>query len=214
MSIDKKMSERDYNVWYVDNGATNHVTFRQYLFQTFQPFVAQKTVTTANGDIIKALGKGSIEVKVEVNGNWTKVTLENMWYVPNIKKNLFSVFASQDMHLNSEFVSKTEICQLKVNKKVVLVGSRCRRGGLYRLNVDNIMPTKTIEVSLLTKDENLLQIYHERMGHQNKKHVKATVERELGIKLTLNNELCEGCIYGKSHRLKFGTRERAKTPGE
>lgn len=36
----------------------------------------------------------------------------------------------------------------------------------------------------------------------------------MGIKLILNNELCEGCIYGKSHRLKFGTRERANTPGE
>lgn len=52
------------------------------------------------------------------------------------------------------------------------------------------------------------------MRHQNRKQVKATVERELGIKLILNSELYEGCVYGKSYRLKFGTRKRANTPGE
>lgn len=32
----------------------------------------------------------------------------NAWYVPNIKKILFSVLVLQDKHLQSEFVSKTE----------------------------------------------------------------------------------------------------------
>jgi hypothetical protein len=38
--------------------------------------------------------------------------------------------------------------------------------------------------------------------------------RELGIKLELNQNLCEGCQYRKAHRLKFGTRDRATKPAQ
>lgn len=214
LSVDVMMTETNSDCWYVDNGATNHVTFREDLFQKFQPFFNKESVMAANGESINALGKGTIDLDVEVNGKNKRVTLENVWYVPGIKRNLFSVLASQDLHLQSQFKSTTETCQLEVNGEVALMGYRCRQGGLYKLKVQNVKPSKPIEVNLLTNNENLLQVYHERMGHQNTKHVKATIERELGIKLTGDKELCEGCVYGKSHRLKFGTRERATTPGE
>ena len=60
----------------------------------------------------------------------------------------------------------------------------------------------------------MLQLYHERMGHQNKRHVKDVMQEEFDIKVDVNNETCEACMYGKAHRLKFGTRERATAPGE
>ncbi|GFU02253.1 copia protein, partial [Trichonephila clavipes] len=40
------------------------------------------------------------------------------------------------------------------------------------------------------------------------------LEKELGIHIKLDKELCEPCIYGKAHRLSFGTREKASEPGE
>lgn len=214
MSIGVMNTEIERDCWYVDNGATNHVTFRHDLFQSFEPFIDQRTVTTANGESINAIGKGSIEVEAVVKGKWEKITLANVWYVPSIKKNLFSTLASQDLHFKSEFVSTTETCYLKVENKIVVIGSRCRNGGLYKLALRNVKPFKPVEVNLLSQNNNLLQLYHERMGHQNKRHVKALVQRELGVELKLDSELCEGCVYGKSHRLKFGTRERATQPGQ
>jgi len=204
----------DGSYWYVDNGATNHVTCRDDLFQTFEPFLVKHSVTTANGETVCAKGKGMIKVEATVNGKRERIDLVNVWYVPSIKKNLFSVLATQDRHPNSEFVSKTETCFLKVDSQVRVLGSRSRNGRLYKLNVKNVKPENNIQVNTLTAKENLLQIYHERLGHQNKRHVKTLVERELGMKLMVDSELCEGCVYGKSHRLKFGTRERATQPGE
>ena len=32
--------------------------------------------------------------------------------------------------------------------------------------------------------------------------------------VSLDSELCEGCVYGKTHRRQFGTRIRATKPGE
>jgi len=44
--------------------------------------------------------------------------------------------------------------------------------------------------------------------------VKAVIEKELNISVQLDTELCESCIYGKAHRLKFGRRQAATKPGE
>lgn len=74
-------------------------------------------------------------------------------------------------------------------------------------------PNSFNEVNVIGKD-NLLQLYHERFGHQNKRHVKSLLKRELNIKVDMDSELCEGCIYGKANRLPFGTRERTTKPGE
>ncbi|GFT29855.1 retrovirus-related Pol polyprotein from transposon TNT 1-94 [Trichonephila clavipes] len=57
-------------------------------------------------------------------------------------------------------------------------------------------------------------LYHERWGHQDKRHIRNMLEKELGIHIKLDKKLCEPCIYGKAHRLSFGTREKASEPGE
>lgn len=57
-------------------------------------------------------------------------------------------------------------------------------------------------------------LYHERWGHQDKRHVKVMLEKELDIKVGSDKGLCESYIYGKAHRLPFGHRERASKAGE
>ena len=133
--------------------------------------------------------------------------------MPGIKKNLFSVLAAHDKHPDSQFLSTTEIGNFKVGKDVVLVGVRKRYGGLFKLAVRSVKPTSPNEVNVTGK-ENLLQLYHERLGHQNKRHVKSLLDREFNVTVKMDSELCEGCIYGKAHRLPFGTREKTTKPGE
>jgi hypothetical protein len=137
--------------------------------------------------------------------------LSEVWYVPDIKKYLFSVLASQDKNTTSEFRSRALKCSLIVNDEEIVTGHRKRFGGLYHLNIKTVIPTDSVEVQTTTS-EDMLQLYHERLGHQNKRHVKNVVLREMGIKLELNQNVCEGCQYGKAHRLKFGTRDRATKP--
>lgn len=84
--------------WYVDNGATYHVsvTMRRDLFRDFEYFSESHTVTTADGNAIKAIGKGTIDV--DVNGKSDKlvlVYLRNVWYVPQISRNLISLLSTQ-----------------------------------------------------------------------------------------------------------------------
>lgn len=206
------MIEGDLDNWYVDNGATSHVTGRNDIFSSFQYFNNNQTVTTANGSTTQAIGKGTVDLIAEVNGRQEKIRLFDVWYVPEIRRNLFSVLAAQDKLENSVFISERESCLLKVKDKIYFIGKRVKNGGLYKLNAQAIRNV-TPELNTLST-ENILQLYHERLAHQNKRHVKEIIEKEFGIKVKLDSELCTGCVYGKAHRRKFGTRERTKAPGE
>lgn len=207
----------DYNNWYVDNGTTSHITNKSDYLRDFQKFNPQDfTVTTADGTVIPALGKGSIVVESNTTGD--RITLSDVWLVPALTKNLFSPLAAQDKMPDSVFTSTNRECNLTVNGAVRLAGERKPHGGLYKLKLKVIKPSynkeaNTIQVNAVT-GENLLQLYHERFAHQNTRHVIELVKRKFGVQLKPDNVTCEACVYGKAHRLKFGTRERATKPGE
>jgi hypothetical protein len=188
-------SESSNKDWYVDNGATSHITNDKNSFRTLEPFSTTHSVTTANGEKIEAIGKGTVEIEAAVGGRWNKITLTDVWCVPSIQKNLFSVLAAQDKRQNSEFISTTET--FKVDGLVQLIGVRDRFGGLYKLAVRSTKTSSLDEVNV-TGTNNLLQLYHERFGHQNKRHVKSLLSKELNIKVEMDSELCEGCMYGKA----------------
>ena len=196
--------------WFVDNGATVHVTKDRQIFKEFREFNEKREIKTAKGNL-EAVGEGTVPVEMLIKGRWHQKKLLNVWYVPDISRNLFSVTAAHDKNKDSCFVSRPTSCHFKINGRIVMVGNREFEGGLFKAALRT--KSQTQEVNSLS-DDLMLQLYHERMAHQNKHHVKKLIERELGIKVRADNETCEGCIYGKAHRLKFGTRVRATAPGE
>lgn len=102
---------------------------------------------------------------------------------------------------------------LTVDGNIVVYGTRRANGTLYKAHIQAVL--SEVHVNVATGDSSILQLYHERFGHQNKRHVQMVIKRELNIDSKLDNDhLCEECVYGKAHRLKFGTRESATCPGE
>src|SRR6266481_1956715 len=97
---------------YVDNGATNYITNDKSVLQNFNEFSELHGITTADGKESKAVGKGTVQIEASVNGQWLKHTLSDVWYVPNMCKNLFSVLAAQDKQTKSKFVSSDTQCTL------------------------------------------------------------------------------------------------------
>ncbi|GFW45990.1 retrovirus-related Pol polyprotein from transposon TNT 1-94 [Trichonephila clavipes] len=216
MSISEEVctSETSLTSYWIDNGATRHVANCYTYFVDFIKFDSPCGIKSAGNETLAALEKGTIKVKSTINGKCQEVVLKDVWYVPKINRNLFSVLAAQDRNPNSEFVSTPTECWLKVNDDVVLYGSRNVNGSLFKANFEPILPKEIIEVHTVIADSSLLQLYHERWGHQDKRHIRNMLEKELGIHIKLDKELCEPCIYGKAHRLSFGTREKASEPGE
>jgi len=84
--------------WFIDNGATKHITNRSEFFVTFEKFATPHRVQAARKEVLAAVGKGTVKVLSVVNYSQQCLTLSDVWYVPNIGRNLFSVLAAQDKH--------------------------------------------------------------------------------------------------------------------
>jgi transposase InsO family protein len=209
-------AETNSDEWFVDNGATKHVTNRGDIFVSFEEFDLPHTVTAAGGESIPAIGKGTVEVWSSTGSEEQKLTLTDVWYVPKVGRNLFSVLAAQDKNPHkAKFMSTSTECWLTVDDKVVVLGTRKLNGTLYRAHIKAVTSDVKVQVNAITDDSSVLQLYHERFGHQNRRHVQTVIKRELGIDCKLSSDqFCENCIYGKAHRLKFGTRKSAVKPGE
>lgn len=56
----------------------------------------------------------------------------------------------------------------------------------------------------LAGNTDLLQMFHERLVHQNKRHVKEILKHMNISVIDANKSFCDGCALGKMHRLFFG----------
>ena len=59
-----------------------------------------------------------------------------------------------------------------------------------------------------------LQVWHERLGHQNKRRIMKVLKQH-GNNVEANKEFCDGCALAKAHRQSLGTRtNQPSTVGE
>ena len=153
-------------------------------------------------------------MKIKSTAQIREITLNDVWFGPKFNRNLFSVLAAQDRNGNSKFQSTATECKLVVNGQVVLKGARKVGGSLFKVAIELILSKKEREVQVAISDLSILNLYHARWGHQNNRHVKNMLDKVMGIKVKFDDRICERCIYGKTHQLPFGTREKATSPGE
>ncbi|KAK7603621.1 hypothetical protein V9T40_003620 [Parthenolecanium corni] len=198
--------------WWVDNGATKHITNNFSWFTLYEPFVNKSTVTAAGKEVLRARGSGTIEVANYFKGKLETFSLNNVWYVPEISRNLFSVLAAHDRNPSSRFESNQHSCRFIVGSKIVFAGKREPFGTLYEASFHTVHPEDVC--ANVVENDQMLQLYHERWGHMDKRHVRNKLQSELGIEVKVNNDICESCQYGKAHRLSFGHRARTTAPGE
>ena len=81
--------------WFADNGATDHMTYEDNLFVSYTNFEEPKPDRAGNNDIILAYGYGRINTEMFVNGKWIPSFLTDVWYVPKLGVNLFSLFIAE-----------------------------------------------------------------------------------------------------------------------
>lgn len=85
-----------------------------------------------------------------------------------------------------------------------------RKGQLFEMmiRVAELEQLCINEVNFMSKQS--LDFWHERLGHQNKRHV-TTFFKECGIKVDHDDKFCEACVQGKQHRSSFQSRQQRTT---
>ncbi|KAG8172649.1 hypothetical protein JTE90_009811, partial [Oedothorax gibbosus] len=194
------------DVWLADSGASAHMTRHKEYFSSFESFTPPKEVQVGNNSTILAYGQGVIDVKMKIGGQWIKNYLTNVWYVPEVGRNLFSI--SETISKGYKFEADMKGCWFTRHEKVQLVGKPTTKG-LYALEMCVIVPEVAAEIYVASSEESA-QVWHERLCHQNKWHVQKTLKK-FGVSLNITDELCAGCLYGKHSRSSFGTRQNRPT---
>ena len=197
-SADKQQDD----VWVIDSGATDHMTYRRDWFASYEEFKVPVEIITCNGEKSIAYGKGNVNF---VNLNCEKHvegTLYDVLYLPELVHNLFSVRAAGKRGADFHVKCNASRCFIELNGKVVCTGSEY--GNLLKLDIAVTVP-KFCYFSGKNDRVESLRVWHERLCHQNVKYVKSFLKSK-GINFSPGEFDCEGCAYGKMHRLPFRKR--------
>ena len=128
--------KEEFSAWWIDNGATRHVTNSLHYYTDFQKFEEPYSIKAAGTETLTAFGKGTIRFS---SIGKQEITLNNVWYAPKVSRNLFSVLVAQDLNPN-KFTSSVTKCSLEVNGKQLLYGTRKQCGTLYKAVIKPILP--------------------------------------------------------------------------
>jgi len=197
--------ERDIKLedtWYADSGATEHMTYKKEWFKELKEIPYGKhPVSLGNNQIVYALGKGNIDIYSFVNNEQISAMLKEVLYVPDLKKNLFSIGQAANNGLTIMYYNNQ--CKMSLNNKILIKGIR-DNSKLYKLFIE----VRTESQANVTYAN--LGVWHQRLCHVNLDTVKQMIENGMigssKENLTdMKNEkfFCEACIYGKQTRKPF-----------
>jgi hypothetical protein len=77
------LSDNDHTTydWIVDFGATQHMTFQQECFNTYE-CISRRRVFMGDGTVLKAIGKGNIKATMQVVDKLTHIIITQVLHVP------------------------------------------------------------------------------------------------------------------------------------
>lgn len=187
-----------------------HMAFRDF-FRELGPLKTVRSVKVAGDKVLAVKGFGTIDIRANVNDKVEDRQLTNVLYVPDLKRNLFSVGAITDRGFS--FHSYQNRCEVR-DDNGNLSAQWARYGHLFRMLFEVRRPE---ECNIA--QENSLKLWHERLGHINVTSVKETKEAGAVDGMKIQNEsefFCEVCVIGKQVQKSHHSnkREKISAPGE
>lgn len=192
------------NIWYLDNGASNHMTGDKRYFASLDSTVTGK-VRSGDDSRIDIRGKGTI-VFIDLNGKIRKMT--DVYFIPGLRSNIISL--GQATEAGCDIRLKEDHLTMVDREGKLLVKTERGPNRLYKVR----MGLKNETFCNLT-DTSESSKWHARMGHVNFATLNSMISKMLidgAPSNTLEKELCSSCLLGKQTRQVFpkATAYRAK----
>jgi hypothetical protein len=143
------------SVWYLDNGASRHMTEAWELFNSLME--KDSGIHVELGDDAKYVvkGEGTILFQLESGGSFEA---QDVLYVLGLKKNFLSVSVMEDKGFAVMFKKGKVLIRPEGASPDTTVSIGVREGNLYRLKGKPIQ-------ALVHDSDNLCELWHRRMGH-------------------------------------------------
>ena len=181
-------------LWYVDSGASNHMTNNPTALCHVRPYAGQSSIQTANGSSLPIAAIG------DASSKFTDVFL-----APQLSTNLISVGQLVDNNCAVNFSGNGCVVQDQVTGKPIAKGPKVGRLFPLFLPVPDFSPLSSIKSFACNNVSDLSMVWHRRLGHPNTQILSHVLNSDLpGNKDRYSLSLeCDSCKLGKSKTLPF-----------
>lgn len=183
------------NLWYLDNGASNHMTGQRSKFRELDEGVKGK-VRFGDGSTVLIKGKGAIVMKCK---NGEERLLKDVYYIPMLCNNIISLGQMAEegnrVVMNGSHLWVYDKCQ----KLIMKVKRSTNR--MYKIIIES-----EHSECLLSKTEENAWLWHARFGHVNfnAMNLMCTGKMVQGLpNIKVQNAVCPGCLMSKQSRKPF-----------
>lgn len=185
------------NDWYIDSGASTHMTLREDWLQKNsreKMSMPQNEIIVANNEKLAVKGFGNVTVSVNVNNKRDDLDIQDVLYVPDLSANLLSVRQLTRHGYTVVFDGKG--CKI-FDRKQNLLATGSIKNEMYCLDC-------SVNTALLTQVQADFYLWHRRLGHMNIGNMKILRNMSTGVQFKdIHDETCATCVKGKHHRLPF-----------
>ncbi|GJU12028.1 zinc finger, CCHC-type containing protein [Tanacetum coccineum] len=199
----KRYISTDESLWYLDNGASNHMTGVRTHFKEIDEKISGR-VRFGDGSYVEIKGRGSILLECK---NKEQRIIPNVYYIPNLKSNILSL--GQLTENGCKIIMQNNLLLLHGQDQKLLMRVERSRNRLYKINLKVGMP-----MCLLANLENHAWLWHARLGHLNFDSIKQMTQKKLveGIpSISHKNQVCNACLLGKHSRAPFPNQTNTKS---
>nr|GEU41852.1 ribonuclease H-like domain-containing protein [Tanacetum cinerariifolium] len=182
---------------YWNSGCSRHMTCNISYLSNYEPFDGGYVSFGQGG--CKITGKGIIKT--------SKLEFENVYFVKDLKYNLFSVSQICD-NKNSVLFTDSECIVLGRDFKLIddtnMLLMTPRQHNMYYIDLNNSVPYKDLTRLVAKASADECMLWHRRLGHLNFKTMNRLVRhnlvRGLPSKCFENDHTCTACLKGKQHK--------------
>lgn len=194
--------------FFIDSGCTDHmVNEKSYFSDLVMLEEPIKIAVAKNDNFLLAMGVGNIKVVSTVGKEKIDCTIKNVFYIPNLRRNLLSVKRLEMSNIKVLF----ENAQVRlISKEGRLIGIG-KRENLYEISFQQ----SNSECLNVESMENGFMKWHKRYGHIGFSGLREIINKGMVVGIEKNIkiqevEFCEPCVNGKITRFPFGTRTRSE----
>ena len=191
--------------WFIDSGASAHMSFENLWFRTPLSKTEKMNVTVGNGEQADVKGMQSLYCSSEVGSEKRDIILEDTLFVPNLTWNLISVSKIRKSGFTVAFESErdgTGTCRVTDSdtNHTYMIGEEYDNG-LYKVLLWPQSQRKRRSL-VTTTDKNLAELWHQRLGHVSNKVIARTIDlvRGLPSMKSIQRRQCDTCLKTKSTR--------------